>query len=230
MSADLLFVVKQTFKFLTFQRAKIDLKNHKTGFLTMAIGSAWLAGLGRYWDHPNAYSWQYAGLGSVAYIFVLAAILWALIYPLRPKNWSYLSILVFIGLTSPLAWLYAIPVERFMSSASATSANIWFLFVVAAWRVALYRSYLKNSAKLSGIRQLAALLAPLALIIIALSALNLEHAVFEIMAGIDRTPTERDQIYANIVVASMFTTLAAPVIFLIYIGGLLDARKSDSDT
>jgi len=229
VAGNFLFVITQTIKFLTFQRAKIDLRANKFGFLAMAIGSAWIAGIGRYWDHPDAYSWQYAGLGSVAYIFVLAAVLWVVIYPLRPKNWSYLSILVFIGLTSPLAWIYAVPVEKFMSAENATTANIWFLFVVAAWRVALYRSYLKNSAKLNGIRQLAALLAPLALIIIALSALNLEHAIFEIMAGIDRTPTQRDQIYANIVLASIYTTFAAPVIFLIYVGGIF-AAKTDSNS
>jgi len=67
------------------------------------------------------------GLGSVAYIFVLSALIWILALPLRPERWSYLSVLTFVGLTSPLAWLYAIPVERFVSMDFAISANVLFL-------------------------------------------------------------------------------------------------------
>ena len=47
---------------------------------------------------------------------------------------------VFLGLfwmTAPLAWLYAIPVERFLAPADAVRANYAFLGIVAAWRVFL---------------------------------------------------------------------------------------------
>lgn len=40
-------------------------------------------------------------------------------------------------MTAPLAWLYAIPVERFFDPGSATSANLILLAIVAFWRVAL---------------------------------------------------------------------------------------------
>jgi hypothetical protein len=46
----------------------------------------------------------------------------------------------FLGLfwmTAPLAWLYALPYERFLSPAHAMQANLLTLGVVAAWRVAL---------------------------------------------------------------------------------------------
>lgn len=46
----------------------------------------------------------------------------------------------FLGLywmTAPLAWLYAIPVERWMSAAEATQANLSLLGLVALWRVVL---------------------------------------------------------------------------------------------
>jgi len=102
------------------------------------IAFAWIAGMGRNWDHPSAHIWQYAGLGSVAYIFVLAAIIWLIVLPIRPEKWSYLSVLTFVGLTSPLDWLYAIPVERMTTMDFAISANMWFLAIVAFWRVALY--------------------------------------------------------------------------------------------
>lgn len=46
----------------------------------------------------------------------------------------------FMGLfwmTAPMAWLYAIPYERFLSPVDAIKVNLWTLGVVAAWRVLL---------------------------------------------------------------------------------------------
>jgi hypothetical protein len=51
--------------------------------------------------------------------------------------WRYTSFLGLYWMTAPLAWLYAIPVERFLSPADATSANLWFLGIVSLWRVLL---------------------------------------------------------------------------------------------
>lgn len=50
------------------------------------------------------------------------------------------SYVIFLGLfwmTAPMAWLYAIPYERFMSPVDAIGVNLWTLALVAAWRVAL---------------------------------------------------------------------------------------------
>lgn len=47
---------------------------------------------------------------------------------------------VFMGLfwmTAPMAWLYAIPYERFLSPVDAVRVNLWTLAFVAAWRVIL---------------------------------------------------------------------------------------------
>jgi hypothetical protein len=47
---------------------------------------------------------------------------------------------MFLGLfwmTAPLAWLYAVPYERFFSSVGATRANLCTLAIVAIWRVLL---------------------------------------------------------------------------------------------
>jgi hypothetical protein len=46
----------------------------------------------------------------------------------------------FMGLfwmTAPIAWLYAIPVERFLDSLNAARANVALLSIVSLWRVAL---------------------------------------------------------------------------------------------
>ena len=46
----------------------------------------------------------------------------------------------FLGLywmTAPLAWLYAVPVERFLDAADAVRTNLWLLGIVSVWRVLL---------------------------------------------------------------------------------------------
>ncbi len=50
---------------------------------------------------------------------------------------AYRSFLGLFWLTAPLAWLYAVPYERFLSPADAVRANLWTLALVSAWRVAL---------------------------------------------------------------------------------------------
>jgi len=179
-------VIRQCFSFLTFRNVSFNLASYKATYLTFAIITAWIAGLGRYWDHPDAAWWQYAGLGSVAYIFIMAFVLWLVVLPLRPKNWSYTSVFIFVGLTSPLAWLYAVPVERFLSIEMAISVNLWFLGIVAAWRVVLFAFFIWRAAKLRYLRFVMAVLTPLAFVMLILSLFNLQHVTFEVMAGIDR--------------------------------------------
>jgi len=72
-------------------------------------------------------------------------LLFCLLMPaLRPQRsaaagfWrAYWSFLGLYWMTAPLAWLYAIPVERFLSPLGAMQANLWLLAVVSAWRVLL---------------------------------------------------------------------------------------------
>ena len=202
---------------LTFRETRIDLSRHQTAFLVFAVIATWFAGIGRYWDHPNAYWWQYAGLGSVAYIAVLSLLLWLLILPLQPKHWSYLNVLIFVGLTAPPAWLYAVPVERFMPLELATTLNMLFLLIVAVWRVALYGLFLRRAADLSGLTWVVALFLPLVLIVTALAMLNLEQAVFEIMGGLDTQATSSDKAYLVVIFLSMVSFVAAPVLFVAYV-------------
>jgi hypothetical protein len=54
-----------------------------------------------------------------------------------PFGEAFQSFLGLFWMTAPLAWLYAIPYERFLSPVDATRANLWTLAVVAAWRILL---------------------------------------------------------------------------------------------
>ena len=209
-------------KFLCFMPVKPDMKRLGNHYLAFALLVSWIAGLGRYWDHPNAEWWQYAGLGSVAYIFVLALILRVLIAPLRPANWSYRGILIFIGMTSPPAIFYAIPVERFFDLETAQSINVWFLAVVAFWRILLYTLYLRRSAGMTWGRIAIAVPLPMILIVAVLAIANLEHAVFEIMAGMRETEhTSNDGAYAAVIMLFLSSFYVLPFLFLAYIGAII---------
>lgn len=166
----------------TFTRNDCLTFSRREFFIGLTI--TWLVGIGRYWDHPNAEWGQYLGLGSVIYIFLLSFFIWIIVYPIRKQHWHYFQIVTFISLVSLPAILYAIPVERFMSLEAARKTNVWFLQIVALWRVALLIVFLKRYAQLNIAETIVATLLPLTLIVASLTVLNLEHAVFDIMAGI----------------------------------------------
>ncbi len=51
---------------------------------------------------------------------------------------SYPQFLALYWLTAPLAWLYAVPVERFMTARGSVLANLALLGIVSLWRVLLF--------------------------------------------------------------------------------------------
>ncbi len=211
-------------RLLLFRQFQLD-TSILNSYLIFGILFTWLCGIGRYWDNPRADLWQYLGLGSVIYIFVLALIIWLIILPLKPKNWSYKNVLLFISLTSPPAILYAIPVEKFLTLAAAQSANVWFLAIVAIWRVLLLLRYLTNSAKLSGLCVLVATLLPLTLIVTLLTILNLEHVVFKIMAGLeDHEKSANDSAYFILMLITYISVLLSPMLLGMY-GWLIYQRR-----
>lgn len=225
-SPSLATVATNACRVLTFRRPSAAIATYWPAHLGFGLAFTWLAGVGRYWDNPRSALWQHLGLGSVAYVFSLALMLWVLLLPLRPERWSYRNVLVFVTLTSPPAVLYAIPVERFMSLEAAQSANAWFLAVVATWRVALLVWFLRQIATLSGFSIVVGTLLPLTLIVVALTALNLEHVVFSLMAGI--APEERsanDVSYTVVMVLAFFSIFAAPILLLGYAWLAYRARR-----
>ena len=209
------FVIEQTVRLLCFRGLQTTSRAEALLLIAAGILFSWIAGLGRYWDHPSAESWQYAGLGSVAYIFVLSFLIWMIGLPLKKMRWSYSSVLIFVALTSPLAWLYAIPVERFMPMELAIDLNVLFLAIVAIWRVALYVTFLRYFAGMSGMTIAVMITFPLALIVFSLVTLNLENAVFEIMAGLEPERREgaeeiHDAVYRSV---ALLALIAVPAFF-----------------
>jgi len=211
-------ILKNQFKLLSFQSLRI--KNHKEfwGYFIYILIITWLVGIGRYWDHPKADWWQYAGLGSLAYIFFLSIFLYVILFPLKPQNFSYKIILLFVGLTSLPALLYAIPVERFLTMSQAQTANVLFLAIVAIWRVALYLKFLISVLKLNWFSIIVTTLLPLSAIVFVLGLLNLEHVVFQLMAGIRESEiSANDQAYQVDFILMYFSYIAFPVTVISYI-------------
>lgn len=210
-------ILSDQFRLLTFRKPSAGIALHWKAYLAYGLIVTCLVGMGRYWDNPHALLWQNLGLGSVAYVIVLACLLWLIYWPLRPERWQFRNVLLFITFCSAPALLYAIPVERFMSLPAAQSANAWFLGLVATWRVALLVFFLHRVAKLEwGVVVVASLL-PLTLIVTALSLLNLEHVVFNLMAGIvPNRQGPNDFAYLVVLQITLFSVMAFPALVVAY--------------
>ena len=207
-------ISESIFKVLTFRLKRNEMLLLTSKHFFAGLIGTWVVGIGRYWDDPGAKLVQHLGLGSIIYIFVLAALIWLIVYPFKIENWKYFTVLTFISLTSFPAILYAIPVERFLSIETANTINVWFLAIVAAWRLGLLYYFLSKFCQLSIGKILTVTFMPICLIISTLTALNLHRVVFNVMGGV-RNPTPHDSAY--------FVLLLLTTISIILIGPLIIA-------
>jgi hypothetical protein len=213
-----------TFRLTADEFARLDYRH-----LCFGLFCTWVVGMGRWWDGAGARWWQHAGAGSLIYIFILALLLWLVVLPLKPHAWTYRHVLTFVSLTAPPALLYAIPVEKFTGLATARSLNVWFLATVALWRVALLFNYLKRHARLRPFAIFTAALLPITAIIVALSALNLERAVFDVMGGLREQGTANDNAYAILFLLSLLSMLLFLPLLACYIVLVVLARSKGDE-
>lgn len=208
-------IVRTIVRLLTFKITRDEiLQFSRKHFIAGLIGT-WIVGVGRYWDDEGASLLQHLGLGSVIYIFVLAGLVWLIIKPFFVEDWNYFTVLTFISLTSFPAILYAIPVERLVAMNTANLMNVWFLGIVAAWRLALLFYFLKHFARLTSGNLLIVTLMPICLIITVLTMLNLHRVVFNIMGGV-RNPTAHDGAYFVLSILTFFSVLFTPFLLIGY--------------
>ncbi len=214
-------------KLLTFSLSREEmLQFNRTHFIAGLVGT-WVVGMGRYWDDAGANILQHLGLGSVIYIFVLAALIWTILLPFKVDNWNYFTVVTFIGLTSFPAIFYAIPVERFLSIETANSINVWFLAIVAAWRLGLLYYFLKQFTRLAFWNILTVTLMPICLIISILTALNLHRVVFNIMGGV-RNPTPHDASYMVLMLLTGVSSVLILPLIISYGIGIYKRRARSS--
>ena len=167
-----------------------------------------------HWDNPRSDLWQHLGLGSVAYVFVFAFLLWLVLSPLKPANWQYRNVLIFVALTAPPAFLYVLP-GRFLAPDAIPQAKVLLLAFVAVWRVALLGRYLWGSAGLRGGRSSSRYCFPLALLVTALVVLNLDHVIFDLMGG--GPQSRNDEAYSVLLLIDIVAIIAMPVLLIMYV-------------
>lgn len=221
-------VAATTIRLLTFRATREELVNLTGKHLAFGLVATWLVGMGRYWDNPRVHLLQHLGIGSVVYVFMLSLFLWLIVWPLRPKDWSYFRVLVFVSLVSPPAILYAVPLEKFYSLDTANGLNVLFLAIVATWRVALLVFFLRRLGGLGRFSVLVATLLPLTLLVVALTVLNLEKAVFDFMGGV-REGTASDASYGILFLLSFFSILLFIPLLLCYTALVVYARRDAKD-
>ncbi|MGB1308373.1 MAG: hypothetical protein ACPG6B_05650 [Oceanihabitans sp.] len=211
-------------KLLTFKLTRAEMLQFNSKHFYLGLAGTWLVGMGRYWDDSGASLMQHLGLGSVIYIFALALFIWLILIPFKINNWSYFIVLTFISLTSFPAIFYAIPVEKFLSIETSNTINVWFLAIVAAWRLALLYYFLKRFTKLSIANIVTVTLMPICLIISALTMLNLHRVVFNIMGGM-RNPTPHDSSYMVLMLLTGISLFLSLPLLLSYGIAIYNRRK-----
>jgi hypothetical protein len=211
-------------RLLTFKLAREEMLQFTKKHFYLGLIGTWIVGMGRYWDDPGASLLQHLGLGSVIYIFLLALFIWLILLPFKIEKWSYFIVLTFIALTSFPAIFYAIPVEQFMSLATANTINVWFLAVVAAWRLALLYFFLKRFTKLGIGSIITVTLMPICLIISVLTMLNLHRVVFNIMGGV-RNPTPHDASYLVLMILTVVSLALSIPLLIAYCAIIYNRRK-----
>lgn len=215
--------LRSWFRVLIFRASQEDYEGLRPSHLWAALAMTWLVGMGRYWDDPRALPLQLLGIGSVVYVFVLAAVLWVIFKPVAPERFSYFHLLTFIALTSAPAVLYAIPIEKWTDLSTANWVNLVFLCVVAAWRVALLFHYVRVFGRFGWVRTFVCGTMPLALIFVTLLFLNLHHVVLNIMGGIrEADQSSQDAAYGILLLLSILAVPLSGVSALVWIFLIFD--------
>lgn len=129
------------------------------------------------------------------YGFIRGCCLWVIF----PKGeavgfWSqFRRFLPLFWMTAPLAWLYAIPVERFLDPLASAKANLTLLAVVALWRVVLLARVLSVLHDVAWPLMLLWVIAPACAEVMVISMFGgpmLERRIMAGMAGIQLPPEE----------------------------------------
>lgn len=211
--------IRTLFEYLLFSRSAVErIARSKwplvAGFLLVLSG-----GLARYYDNaylPAEWTVLLRGVGvsviNSFFIFLLACAFVA-----TPEMWKgfgrrYLVFLGLFWLMAPMAWLYGIPYERFLSPVEAVRANSWTLALVSIWRVLLAARVLSILLGVGWISMtLPVLLFSDAAMLVA--SVMMPQPVVDFMGGLQMTEVEKE-ISLSAFHTRMLSMLALPVLFV----------------
>jgi hypothetical protein len=112
----------------------------------------------------------------------------------KEKQWA--TFMALFWMTAPVAWLYAVPVERFLDPYRAAQANITLLGIVSLWRVLLMSRIMSVLFEIRSLRALAWVLLAAAIEVYGVLFLNVffggsfSRQIFKSMAGMRNSPEE----------------------------------------
>jgi hypothetical protein len=136
---------------------------------------------------------------------------------------GYRSFLSLFWLTAPLAWLYAIPYERFLQPLDATHTNLATLALVSVWRVALM---IRVAVVLMGMPFWRALVRVLAYAdgVALLAIYFLPFHLLEFMGGVRLTESE-SAVRNTAGTVCCWSGVAFPILFLFTVLDALEGQK-----
>ena len=183
--------------FVGFRTAILSLaENTRTVWLGFLFVIA--AGFAREYDGEDLWSEPWHLLLPVVASLVTSLLLFLLVYLLSLRRRAHVksvfaSYRAFLGLywmTAPLAWLYAIPVERFLSAAGAVEVNLWLLGIVATWRVILIIRVITVlfNARIETVLPIVMLFADSVLLVLLA---YMPRPILNVMGGVRLTDSER---------------------------------------
>ncbi|MGH7131474.1 MAG: hypothetical protein ACREJO_05965 [Phycisphaerales bacterium] len=220
--------IRSIFMFLLGDRESILELAHSRWTLLVGGLLVLSAGLARNYDGEDLVRepWYLLGpfgasIATSAGLFTLLLIIARVRGGRRAKVWAswrlYPRFLALYWMTAPLAWLYAVPYERFTTPVHAIEANLWTLMVVAAWRVLVIARVVSILTKTqywpvllwtacygAGAMFLAALVSP--------------RPVLDLMGGLGLPPEDRMLASAmlNLTIASCFATPALLTLAVVF--------------
>ena len=226
----MLTVIADFLRFAFFRRIKGNVADNWIAYLAVGLAITWLVGFGRTWDFDAAPLWLRTGLPSIGYVFVLAAIIWAVVLGLRPARWSYKSVLLMVTMTAAPGVIYAAPVERILAADTARGVNMLFLLVVATWRMALYYKFLRDVALLPSHATLVAWLLPPTLVVAPLSLFGLLGAIARDMGGVRETVDPGEISGGAIMFIAAASWLLLPVLLVSFVVFVIQRNRSTPTT
>jgi hypothetical protein len=188
------------------------------------------AGLAREYDHEDLLHQPWHALLPLAASLITATILFLLLRLVTwrrsgsgwPARGGYGAFLGLYWATAPLAWLYALPVERVLPVGEAVAANLWLLGIVSAWRVILMSRVVQVVWRCHGLA---------ALHVVGCFATGIVAAVlrftplplFSIMGGIELGPGE--ELLAGVTFVVMLASLLSAPWWLAMVAVILLLRR-----
>lgn len=136
---------------------------------------------------------------------------------------SYRQFLALYWLTAPLAWLYALPVERWMSEGVAAEFNLWLLAIVATWRVFLM---VRVFSVLFGVSAGFATTVVLffADSVVAVASWQVPIPIFNVMGGVRLTGSE-SVLLGSVLLTRLVSVLLWPILLIVFVVSVWRRRQ-----